>query len=625
MSASMKKKYMLSLQQPSGLPKAYQRVEYIESHGTEYIDTGVYFDLDYKLKTRISFNTLGDQTLIGIRLYNEFQAASNYKWELFGINGSNYWQIAYGTQWYNASSPTVVANTIYDIESKLSVGEQYLKANGGSIITQTNSDTQYLDYAKLRKWFIFARSGQNGVGVPNNFFKGKLYSFTLTKNDVVVRDYIPCYRKADSEVGLYDLISKTFYTNQGTGDFTAGVSILDEQAETLYQQVEYIQTTGTQYIDTGYIPTKNTRVEVEFVDNDTSSDTCLCGCRNATNTDTRFIIGTYQDTVLFSYGYPLAVSNRPTITSGTRHSAIMFYGGALFDGVSYQVHLEEIVFTRNIYVGCTNWAGNPNYYSKALFYSFRLRESGNIARDLVPCYRKSDGEIGLYDVVNGVFYTNQGTGEFTCGASMLSASERETYQQVEYIGNQNTSGSTYLSIPKFPYKLQTKYSSTQVTQTDATFLRTYPAVSSEMLTFLGVNSSLQFRINFANYQNYTSPTTSDNTIFDYTIKLDTSIEATLNGTSYTKSYNGVCSAGRSSLEQFENTSMTILANRPTAINNNRYWKLYALRFYDKNYALIGDYVPVYRKSDNEIGLYDLVSKSFYTNEGDGTLAKGNLM
>ena len=35
--------------------------------------------------------------------------------------------------------------------------------------------------------------------------------------------------------------------------------------------------------------------------------------------------------------------------------------------------------------------------------------------DLVPCYRKSDNKPGMYDLVNNVFYTNQGGGDFTVG------------------------------------------------------------------------------------------------------------------------------------------------------------------------------------------------------------------
>lgn len=35
-------------------------------------------------------------------------------------------------------------------------------------------------------------------------------------------------------------------------------------------------------------------------------------------------------------------------------------------------------------------------------------KSGNLIRDLVPCERNSDKVIGLYDLVNNMFYENVG-------------------------------------------------------------------------------------------------------------------------------------------------------------------------------------------------------------------------
>jgi hypothetical protein len=34
-------------------------------------------------------------------------------------------------------------------------------------------------------------------------------------------------------------------------------------------------------------------------------------------------------------------------------------------------------------------------------------------RDMIPCYRIADWEIWMYDVVNGVFYTNSWSWTFT--------------------------------------------------------------------------------------------------------------------------------------------------------------------------------------------------------------------
>lgn len=45
-------------------------------------------------------------------------------------------------------------------------------------------------------------------------------------------------------------------------------------------------------------------------------------------------------------------------------------------------------------------------------YNFKIYENNNLVMHCIPCYRKSDEKPGLYDIVNNVFYTNQGTGEF---------------------------------------------------------------------------------------------------------------------------------------------------------------------------------------------------------------------
>lgn len=60
---------------------------------------------------------------------------------------------------------------------------------------------------------------------------------------------------------------------------------------------------------------------------------------------------------------------------------------------------------------------NGEVYSYATYtlYAFNIKRYGKTIIELIPCYRKSDKEIGLYDIVNDIFYTNQGSGQFTKG------------------------------------------------------------------------------------------------------------------------------------------------------------------------------------------------------------------
>lgn len=58
-----------------------------------------------------------------------------------------------------------------------------------------------------------------------NSFIGKIYSVLLERDGTIVADLVPCYRKADGEIGMYDIVSNTFFTNVGTGTFARGGNV----------------------------------------------------------------------------------------------------------------------------------------------------------------------------------------------------------------------------------------------------------------------------------------------------------------------------------------------------------------------------------------------------------------
>lgn len=58
------------------------------------------------------------------------------------------------------------------------------------------------------------------------------------------------------------------------------------------------------------------------------------------------------------------------------------------------------------------------YMCKCNVYSFKIYQDGELYASLVPCYRKSDGEIGFYDVARKIFCTNSGTDAFIKGSDV---------------------------------------------------------------------------------------------------------------------------------------------------------------------------------------------------------------
>ena len=48
------------------------------------------------------------------------------------------------------------------------------------------------------------------------------YYVKIFDGDLILRNFIPCYKKSSGEIGMYDTVSKEFFTNQGTGTFLKG-------------------------------------------------------------------------------------------------------------------------------------------------------------------------------------------------------------------------------------------------------------------------------------------------------------------------------------------------------------------------------------------------------------------
>ena len=68
--------------------------------------------------------------------------------------------------------------------------------------------------------------GVNANGSVSSSPSMKLYSFLLYDNEKLIREFIPCYRKSDSVIGLYDIVNDVFYTNSGTGTFSKGANVV---------------------------------------------------------------------------------------------------------------------------------------------------------------------------------------------------------------------------------------------------------------------------------------------------------------------------------------------------------------------------------------------------------------
>lgn len=176
-----------------------------------------------------------------------------------------------------------------------------------------------------------------------------------------------------------------------------------------YQEVEYIESDGTQWIDTLVIPTSNTKSQIKFMNKVVTWDVIYGMYNNNDNADYRFFNA--SSAMYFDLN-----SSRINWSSCTVNN---IYELEIWNNYVKNVWASSNILTWSVVSGYTGSSTiTLNKYnawgvSQNRWYYVKIREWETMVRDLVPCYRRSDWEIWMYDRVNNVFYTNSWTWTFT--------------------------------------------------------------------------------------------------------------------------------------------------------------------------------------------------------------------
>ena len=186
---------------------------------------------------------------------------------------------------------------------------------------------------------------------------------------------------------------------------------VEDRLPSTYQEVEYLQSTGTQYIDTGYIPKINDVYKIKFSQTDIENNQVIFGSRTS---------GTYTDSLNQVY---LNKSN-----SSASPNSLLFFSGTMSQNLLltennkiYELELNvnngsfDNTSNKSLYLFSFNNMGSVTANSKSKMYVFKIYNNDILVRNMVPCYRKSDNVKGMYDLIENKFYTNAGTGTFEVG------------------------------------------------------------------------------------------------------------------------------------------------------------------------------------------------------------------
>lgn len=189
--------YVLNLCWFSKLPVGYTELDYVESNGHQYIDTGV--NADDKLRVVVDMQLVQGGTI------NQTNMGTIYK------NGNTY--LRYHSMISNNKF------VIYNNTSNKQLGDSdynrhifdYDTPNHIYSLDNVGIEYDFGEFDTTLSFYLFGRhSNQSSIQYLSYM---KIYSCKMYYEGELVRDFVPCYRNSDNKVGMYDLVNDVFYTN----------------------------------------------------------------------------------------------------------------------------------------------------------------------------------------------------------------------------------------------------------------------------------------------------------------------------------------------------------------------------------------------------------------------------
>ena len=179
------------------LPAGYTQQTYIESDGTQYINTGIYPDKNTKITMDIQPLSEDVAAFFGARTEDAVEGSQSFS--VWMING--YYRVDYGDGKTMVSTGSPLSRVTVTLKNgSYSIGS----ASGTLAGADINPSNPLL---LLTTWDIY------GEAPDTRMMRARIYSCKIWGGTAgsLMRDYVPCKRNSDNEPGLYDTVGRQFY------------------------------------------------------------------------------------------------------------------------------------------------------------------------------------------------------------------------------------------------------------------------------------------------------------------------------------------------------------------------------------------------------------------------------
>lgn len=402
-------------------------VEFLESTGTQYIDTGIKPDNTYTFDCKVAkiqsnYNCIfwgtrnsGDSTTFNEQCYlnaNDSGSVTQFAKIILFSTSTNTPE----SNWNSGITPIV--NTMYEL-------------TGMTVVSTMNQMT-----------YPITLFGFNMIGVINTSLGiCRIGYWKCYSNGVLVRDMIPV--RIGSVGYMYDKVSKQLFANKGTGNFILGNDVVNAVIpqqrcvlyfgnqrsvgfERIYEEYEWIIGDQTAYIDVPMNLWQNgVDINIGKVDSQEDYFTIIANrgrlvIETQPNNDVLMVV--FRDDV----GNPLHIADIAPYSSIPSEVNMQFY---IDNGVAYCI--QNGITHRGEEMSENQWNYNINslsYLAKVSYLREYNKSDNSYIKNLVPCkllqsipaaldgngIARQAGECGMWDKVSNRFYGNvASSGTFT--------------------------------------------------------------------------------------------------------------------------------------------------------------------------------------------------------------------
>lgn len=250
----------------------------------------------------------------------------------------------------------------------------------------------------------YAYNGQFSVEIPN----GKAYTVSFGEVEGYKTPSSVTYTAVKGFSRSVEVTySSEFLTLNVTGTSTPVVTVKKAKevgVSEKYKVVDYIETNGTQYIDTGFKPNQDTKVVVDFKADNVAQH--VWGSRIEWRNNS--FLCCWETNFDWCIQINAANFNGGSFDAKARHTVEMSCTEFKVDGTTTATYsVDAFQCTNNLLIASVQSSQqSENFVGK--YYSFKVYDGNNLVRDYVPV-KNSQGVYGLYDRINDTFSSSTGS------------------------------------------------------------------------------------------------------------------------------------------------------------------------------------------------------------------------